>query len=199
MPKESRLIQEAVDQVRRRAIRRRSEGSAVPPVAGTRSDRFYLPQLDGLRFVAFFAVFVCHFPISSKWSRVPWVSAIADAGAYGVDLFFCLSSFLITALLLQEQAREGRARIGAFWIRRALRIWPLYFVVVAIAVVITPPPGWYTRSLLTFTTNWPCSISRTIRPSTSCGVWHSRNSSMSRGHCSLCSWPDAGSPWWRRL
>jgi len=148
------LIQEAVDQVRRRAIHRRSEGSAVPPVVGTRSDRFYLPQLDGLRFVAFFAVFVCHFPISSKWSRVPWVSAIADAGAYGVDLFFCLSSFLITALLLQEQAREGRARIGAFWIRRALRIWPLYFVVVAIAVVITHPPGWYTRSLLTFTTNW---------------------------------------------
>jgi hypothetical protein len=80
-PKESRLIQEAVDQVRRRAIRRRSEGSAVSPVAGTRFERFYLPQLDGLRFVAFFAVFVCHFPISSKWSLVPWVSAIADAGA----------------------------------------------------------------------------------------------------------------------
>lgn len=141
-------MQEAVGEVPR------SGGSAVPLAVGSRSDRFYLPQLDGLRFVAFFAVFVCHFPISSKWSLVPWVSAIADAGAYGVDLFFCLSSFLITALLLQEQAREGRARIGAFWIRRALRIWPLYFAVVAIAVVTTHPPGWYTRSLLTFTTNW---------------------------------------------
>ena len=117
-------------------------------------DRFYLPQLDGLRFVAFLAVFVCHFLHSAGRVSSPWESAIADAGAFGVDLFFILSSFLITSLLLREQAREGRARIGAFWVRRALRIWPLYFTVVAVAVVITRPPAWYVLGLLTFTTNW---------------------------------------------
>jgi peptidoglycan/LPS O-acetylase OafA/YrhL len=102
----------------------------------------------------FFAVFVCHFLHSAGGVPSPWESAIASAGAFGVDLFFILSSFLITSLLLREQAREGRARIGAFWVRRALRIWPLYFTVVAVAVVITRPPTWYTIGLLTFSTNW---------------------------------------------
>ncbi len=121
------------------------------PIMG---DRFYLPQLDGLRFVAFFAVFVCHFLGRARLDLSPWASAIAEAGAFGVDLFFILSSFLITTLLLQEQAREGRVGVGAFWVRRALRIWPLYFTIVSIVVVITHPPGWYATSLLTFTTNW---------------------------------------------
>ncbi len=117
-------------------------------------DRFYLAQLDGLRFVAFFAVFV-HYVLGGARLEPPlWAIAIGEAGAFGVDLFFILSSFLITALLLQEQAREGRARVGAFWVCRALRIWPLYFTVVSIAVVTTHPPGWYATSLLTFTTNW---------------------------------------------
>ncbi|HWW95633.1 MAG TPA: acyltransferase family protein, partial [Vicinamibacteria bacterium] len=74
------------------------------------ADRFYLPQLDGLRFVAFLAVFVCHFLHSAGRVPSPWESAIANAGAFGVDLFFILSSFLITSLLLREQAREGRVR-----------------------------------------------------------------------------------------
>jgi peptidoglycan/LPS O-acetylase OafA/YrhL len=44
-----------------------------------------------------------------------------------MDVFFALSSFLITTLLIQEQARTGRLHLGAFYIRRILRIWPLYF------------------------------------------------------------------------
>jgi peptidoglycan/LPS O-acetylase OafA/YrhL len=133
-------------------LARRESPGPLPP--SDRGDRFYLPQLDGLRFVAFFAVFVHHALGRSRQEPPPWASAIGEAGGFGVDLFFILSSFLITALLLQEQARQGRARVGAFWVRRALRIWPLYFTVVSIAVVVTHPPGWYATSLLTFTLNW---------------------------------------------
>src|ERR1700716_2996559 len=56
-----------------------------------------------------------------------WLAAIMPAGGAGVDLFFVLSSFLITTLLLREQTTEGRIDVRAFWMRRILRIWPLYF------------------------------------------------------------------------
>jgi peptidoglycan/LPS O-acetylase OafA/YrhL len=116
--------------------------------------RFYLPQLDGLRFVAFLAVFVFHFLQSARRPLSSSLIAVAEAGAFGVDLFFILSSFLITSLLLREQASEGQIHVRAFWVRRALRIWPLYFLFVGVFLLLNRPPGWYALGLLTFTTNW---------------------------------------------
>ena len=49
------------------------------------------------------------------------------AGDLGVDLFFVLSSYLITSLLVREEDTTGRIDVPAFWVRRILRIWPLYF------------------------------------------------------------------------
>jgi peptidoglycan/LPS O-acetylase OafA/YrhL len=94
--------------------------------------RFYIPQLDGLRFLAFLGVFVAHVsaqPPPSGHVSWPewWGSAAIAAGAFGVDLFFVLSSYLITSLLVRELDAEGRIDVPAFWARRALRIWPLYF------------------------------------------------------------------------
>lgn len=59
-------------------------------------------------------------------------------GKLGVDLFFVLSGFLITYLLLQEKGRFGRINTRDFYIRRILRIWPLYFLIVLLAFFIFP-------------------------------------------------------------
>jgi len=113
--------------------------STGPRSAG---QRFYRPELDGLRFFAFLAVYVEHTLGSSGLGtthhRLPnWlgelVGAISTAGNFGVDLFFVLSSYLITELLLRERGARGRLDVKAFYIRRMLRIWPLYFFFVALA------------------------------------------------------------------
>jgi peptidoglycan/LPS O-acetylase OafA/YrhL len=80
--------------------------------------RFYLPELDSLRFFAFFSVFLSH-------TLRPGL--IAASAGRGVDLFFCLSAFLLTELMLREKEQTGELDIKAFYVRRALRIWPLYF------------------------------------------------------------------------
>jgi peptidoglycan/LPS O-acetylase OafA/YrhL len=86
---------------------------------------FYRPELDVLRFVAFLLVFFYH--------SVTVASGIFDsfriAGALGVCLFFLLSSYLITELLEREKSQSGDIHLRAFYIRRGLRIWPLYFIV----------------------------------------------------------------------
>jgi peptidoglycan/LPS O-acetylase OafA/YrhL len=106
-------------------------------------DRFYRPELDCLRFFAFFGVYVCHTltgdPAYYAARHVPYpalVAALAFAGRYGVDLFFLLSAYLITELLLREQEQFGKLDLRSFYARRILRIWPLYFLGILIGVVL---------------------------------------------------------------
>jgi peptidoglycan/LPS O-acetylase OafA/YrhL len=114
--------------------------------AGTRpaaSGRFYLPELDVLRFFAFFAVFVHHIPapFSPDFYNGPGViGAIGRSGAFGVDLFFTLSGYLITRLLLREREETGDIKLGAFYARRTLRIWPLYYFAIGLAFLLTHLP-----------------------------------------------------------
>ncbi|WP_158749795.1 acyltransferase [Acidobacterium sp. S8] len=98
--------------------------------------RFYRPELDALRFFAFLAVYVCHSIPNSlaaagasgrSGAGVAFVAAIKDTGNFGVCLFFLLSAFLITELLRREDEAYGPIDIGSFYLRRILRIWPLYF------------------------------------------------------------------------
>ncbi|HVW77085.1 MAG TPA: acyltransferase [Alloacidobacterium sp.] len=90
--------------------------------------RFYRPELDALRLFAFFAVYLCHsIPNTLANQRGGMLAAIKDAGNFGVCLFFLLSSFLITELLRREYQRCHMIHVEAFYIRRILRIWPLYF------------------------------------------------------------------------
>jgi peptidoglycan/LPS O-acetylase OafA/YrhL len=84
------------------------------------------PGLDGLRALAIAGVFLYH-------ANVGW----ATGGFLGVDLFFVLSGYLITSLLLSERARTGRIDLGAFWARRARRLLPAMLVVVVFALVAT--------------------------------------------------------------
>ncbi len=80
----------------------------------------HLPALNGLRGVAVLGVVAYHLQLG-------W----ASGGYLGVDLFFVLSGFLISTLLLEEWAGSGRINLGAFWARRAKRLLPALFLVVA--------------------------------------------------------------------
>ena len=84
-----------------------------------------IPSLDGLRGMAFLLVFVDH----AHWP--------GPGGALGVTVFFFLSGYLITTLLLQEECRTGSIDLRAFWVRRALRILPLFYLVLAAAAALT--------------------------------------------------------------
>ena len=97
---------------------------------------FYRPELDGLRFIAFLSVFVGHAFSSEadfyvRHGLPPLVGrgivAIITSGRSGVPLFFRLSSYLITELLIREDKARGQIDVRSFYFRRALRIWPLYF------------------------------------------------------------------------
>ena len=88
----------------------------------------HLPALDGLRGVAVLLVILYH---SLGEIRTASVGDLFQAGWAGVDLFFVLSGFLITRILLQT--RERGAYFRTFYVRRALRIWPLYFLLLAFA------------------------------------------------------------------
>ena len=94
--------------------------------------RFYRPELDALRFFAFFLVLLHHGP------NFPGpFNAIKEIGAYGLSLFFLLSAYLITELLLREREQTKRVSWKLFFIRRALRIWPLYYGAVAAVIVVS--------------------------------------------------------------
>jgi peptidoglycan/LPS O-acetylase OafA/YrhL len=98
--------------------------------------RYYRPELDVLRFFAFLMVFLSHvipgdFGFFAQ-AHIPssvanLIIGISAGGAFGVDLFFTLSSFLITTLLLREREAYGTIKVRSFYVRRILRIWPLYF------------------------------------------------------------------------
>jgi len=137
--------------------------SSSTSVQTTSNSRIYFAHLDGLRFWAFFAVFLLHdlITIPGRMSQSPVfanIGRVAIVGILGVNFFFVLSGFLITYLLLVERQNTGRIDIVAFYVRRALRIWPLYFVCVFIAYAFhlglhrgAKPP---LTGLLTFTVNF---------------------------------------------
>lgn len=87
------------------------------------------PALDGIRGLAILAVLLAHFDN-------PYTNPLTGAGAIGVTVFFTLSGFLITALMLDEYARSDRVRFGAFYRRRALRLLPALLVVLAFVVAV---------------------------------------------------------------
>ena len=112
----------------------------------------YLPALDGLRAIAVTSVLLYHLDIG--WAR---------GGFLGVDLFFVISGFLITTLLLREHDSTGRIGLGSFWIRRFRRLVPPLVVVVAATVVATRlwgvPEQWASVRLdaiaaLAYVANW---------------------------------------------
>lgn len=103
----------------------------------------YFKNLDGLRFFAFLAVFLYH-AVTTPFQHIKddtFFNALTVAtrgGHLGVNFFFVLSGFLITYLLLDEKAKTLRINVGKFYLRRVLRIWPLYYLILAICFLLVP-------------------------------------------------------------
>lgn len=107
--------------------------------AGMKDAAQRLKSLDGLRGVAVLCVIVCHFfprPVDPADPLVRLYTGFVVFGYSGVDLFFVLSGFLITGILV---ANRGEQRYFVpFYARRILRIWPLYFLLCFVAIVVIP-------------------------------------------------------------
>jgi len=116
----------------------------------------YFPSLNGVRFIAASLVFVHHFIaidfVRKKTGYNMESSFFSPMGGTGVTLFFVLSGYLITYLLLTEYKVENKINIKDFYIRRLLRIWPLYFFTIAINLLY----AYFTSTLSTdfFTTKF---------------------------------------------
>lgn len=116
-----------------------------PTVAAKASKPFYRPELDALRFLAFGFVFLCHAPRLATYPDMPlhyvriakYYDLLARAGAYGLCVFFLLSAYLISELLLREKEKTGCIHLKAFYMRRILRIWPLYYLGVALGLLVS--------------------------------------------------------------
>lgn len=101
----------------------------------------YFPNLNGLRFIAALLVLVTHLELFKEMFGLPniWGNPVVlSMGSMGVDLFFVLSGLLITYLLLIEKKRNATISIGRFYLRRILRIWPLYFLLIAVTFFVVP-------------------------------------------------------------
>jgi peptidoglycan/LPS O-acetylase OafA/YrhL len=113
------------------------------------TSRYYRPELDVVRFVAFLLIFIHHEIPVDQDARVdsilkgfaPILYATSEACGFGLSLFFALSAFLICELLLRECATGGTVGIKQFYIRRILRIWPLYYLGLAIGLIVALLPG----------------------------------------------------------
>lgn len=108
------------------------------------SDRqVHLPGLNALRFYAALSVVIAHTSnnfgeLRTRPADIGWLNAMAMDAQSAVSLFFVLSGFLISYLLLREVTEQGRLDVPRFYLRRALRIWPLYYLTVAIGFLLLP-------------------------------------------------------------
>ena len=133
----------------------------IPAVTnfGSRYDAFrarrYFGSLDGLRAIAILAVIWHHGPGQAAGWR------LLRSGHQGVQLFFAISGFLITTLLLRELESTGGISLRRFYARRSLRIFPLYYTVLALYMALMGASGreaaafWHNLGyFLTYTANW---------------------------------------------
>ena len=121
-------------------------------------------SLDGLRALSILGVIWFH-----SWWSTPYYSTlerlpVLRRGEWGVQVFFAISGFLITTLLFREREQVGEISVRDFYIRRSLRIWPLYYATIAIYIVImlffdrgpgrAPVFFHYLPGFLTYTYTW---------------------------------------------
>lgn len=106
----------------------------------------YFPNLDGLRFLGSLSIIIFHIEgIKSRHGQqiIPWIKYFNPDGSHSVSLFFVLSGFLITYLLLREKKDTGDINMKKFYARRILKIWPLYFFIGIIGFFVMPHLDFY--------------------------------------------------------
>jgi peptidoglycan/LPS O-acetylase OafA/YrhL len=121
------------------------------------------PELDGLRGIAVGLVLACHLGIQLGF---PWAEPL---GALGVQLFFALSGFLITRLLVRELDASGTIELKRFYLRRAFRIFPAFYAFLAVVALLI------LRGLVT-DTNWRSFAAAALY------ISNIRGSSVTLGH-----------------
>ena len=111
------------------------------------STKLFLPGLNGLRAIAALSVILAHVSETLVEKRILNTNYFGHFGGYSVTIFFTLSGFLITFLLLKELELQSKIDIKKFYIRRILRIWPLYFFYILLIVIVmkftVPSTIWY--------------------------------------------------------
>ena len=100
----------------------------------------HFKTLDSLRFISFAIVFSSHlfYDIIDSIGWLYYIKPIFGSGEQGVRIFFVLSGFLITFLLFKEKSVNQNISIKNFYIRRTLRIWPLYYLIIILGLLILP-------------------------------------------------------------
>jgi len=105
------------------------------------TNKIYFPGLNGLRFFSALAVIITHVELIKHklgffniWNN----KLIHHLGVIGVSFFFVLSGFLITYLMLLEKKNFNSIAVRKFYLRRILRIWPLYFLILIVGFFILP-------------------------------------------------------------
>ena len=145
-----------------------------------------LPSLDGLRAVSIVLVLAWH--VTSR-DRVPGTGFITYYyGTLGVQIFFVISGFLITWLLLAEEARIGSVSLKSFYARRALRILPVQFAYFSVLVLLTVMTDFHLSTCQVLTTiTYTKKISAVRHGSTGIfGLFPSRSSFTFFGLPFLC-------------
>lgn len=152
--------------------------------------RVHFHNLDVLRFLAAFMIVIMHgYNAVIGWQGLPrpiqkypgerfpntenmndlglWIRAIVNNLDFGVEFFFLISGFLITYLIITEINKTGKLHIPRFYFRRALRIWPLYFLVLAVIPYLatitedTEPNYWWN---ILFVNNYHSILQRDFEP-----------------------------------
>jgi peptidoglycan/LPS O-acetylase OafA/YrhL len=105
----------------------------------TTRDRARIPSLDGLRALSIAVVLLGH--LAGTAGSPPWINAAVrnsffDIAHFGVRVFFVISGFLITGLLVVEQERTGTISLKQFYFRRTLRIFPAYFALLGVLALL---------------------------------------------------------------
>ena len=113
--------------------------------------------MNGLRALSILLVIMCHANMRDHFLDSKSLLSLFTDGRFGVAVFFVISGFLITTLLLKEEEKEGRISIKNFYRRRALRILPAYYAVLFVYAILQwasvlriSPASWITS--LTYTT-----------------------------------------------
>lgn len=119
----------------------------------------YFASLDGLRAISIVAV-IWHHTAGMYYNDLP----LLRSGHLGVEFFFAISGFLITTLLLREREKKGQISLIRFYIRRTFRIFPLYYTIIAVYVILVAAVESHSVAgqeyfhnlpyFLTYTSNW---------------------------------------------
>ncbi|RAR75623.1 acyltransferase family protein [Flavobacterium aciduliphilum] len=102
-------------------------------------EKIYFNNLNGLRGIAALLVIISHIELNKSYFNISnSFQKVKDLGWLGVSLFFVLSGFLITYLLLKEKQKNGFISLKKFYLRRIYRIWPLYYFIMILSLVVLP-------------------------------------------------------------